>query len=64
MILEEKSISGVNNNYYSYLIDVFYKIGCDKISGRLFANSIDCCYFCYSGKIYSGNNKTRWYEIL
>ena len=58
-------ISGVNNYYYySYLINVFYKIGGDKISGRLFVNSIDCYYFCYGGKIYSGNNKTRWYEIL
>ena len=59
-------ISGVNNNNYysSYLINVFYKIGGDKISGRLFVNSIDCYYFCYGGKIYGGNNKTRWYEIL
>ena len=56
-------ICGVNNNS-SYLINVFYKIGGDKISGRLFVNSIDCCYFCYGGKIYGGNNKTRWYEIL
>ena len=43
---------------------VFYKIRGDKISGRLFVNSIDCHYFCYGGKIYSGNNKTRWHEIL
>ena len=42
-----------------HFLNVFYKIGYDKISGRLFANSIGCCYFCYGSKIYGGNNKNK-----